>query len=192
MSEAEQNAASAEPAKAGTEAEFNAEELLELLRRERASFLNYKRRIEQERAADRERARGEVVLQLLPVLDELERALSQLPPDLEPHPWAQGVHLIHRRLSETLRDLGVKRIGTVGEAFDPTRHEAVLYEGPPDAADQRVGAVIRPGYQMGERLLRPAQVSVVGPPSATAAEPPRERHNEPQQAIPSSDSPIGG
>ncbi len=149
------------------EATPSREELLELLRRERASFLNYKRRVEQERAVDQERARGEVVLRLLPVLDELDRALAHRPPDLETHPWAEGVALIHRRLLETLRELGVERVGSEGESFDPALHEAVLYEQWPDSDGRRIKQVLRPGYRLGDRLLRPAQVIVVGPAEAT-------------------------
>jgi molecular chaperone GrpE len=149
------------------EARASGEELLELLRRERASFLNYKRRVEQERAEDRERARGEVLHRLLPLLDELDRALAQRPDELESDPWAEGVALIHRRLLETLRQLGVERVGREGELFDPALHEAVLYEERPDSGERLVKAVLRPGYRLGDRLLRPAQVIVAGPAEAT-------------------------
>src|SRR3954462_15610445 len=83
-----------------------ADESLELLRRERADFLNYKRRVERERGEDRERGRLEVIQRLLPLLDDLDRALSQLPPDLETHPWARGVALSRQQLAQALRDLG--------------------------------------------------------------------------------------
>ncbi len=144
------------------DAQMSPEELLERLRRERADFLNYKRRIERERAADVERARAEVVQRLLPVLDDLERALSQRPIDLERHPWGQGVGVIHRTLVDALRDLGVQRIGEEGEPFDPERHDALFYHQQADATDQLVANVIRAGYQLHDTLLRPAQVAVVG------------------------------
>jgi molecular chaperone GrpE len=161
MTELEQNMAATGPPKSEAEPKDSGEELLELLQRERASFLNYKRRVEQERTADREDARGEVLLLLLPVLDELDRALDHRPRDLETHPWAEGMALIYRRLMQALHALGLERIGVEGEEFDPARHEAVLYEGRPDATDQRVAALLSPGYRLGGRLLRPAQVSVV-------------------------------
>jgi len=63
----------------------------------------------------------------LPVLDELDRALAQAPPELAGHPWVRGVALVHHRIVEALRELGVERVGEVGEPFDPARHEAVSY-----------------------------------------------------------------
>ena len=179
MAGLEQNAATA-PDEVGASA-ANAEELLDLVRRERANFLNYKRRVEQERAVDYERAQAERLLRLLPVLDDLDRALAKRPPDLQDHPWAIGVELVHRRLLDALESLGVERFGAPGEEFDPSRHDAVLYEGTPDASEQVVKEVLRPGYQMHGRLLRPAQVSVAavpdtgGPNGAAAARPHRRR-----------------
>jgi molecular chaperone GrpE len=142
------------------------EELLNALRRERADFVNYKRRVERERAEDRERATTDVVARLLPLLDELDRALAQVPEDLEGHPWAGGVVMMRRTLWDALRELGLERIGEEGEPFDPARHEAVVYDARPDAAEPRVVTVIRPGYGLRGRLLRPAQVGVVGPAEA--------------------------
>lgn len=178
-----------------SEPEGPAEGLLELLRRERADFLNYKRRAERERAEDRERARAEVLQRLLPLLDELDRALAQIPEDLETHPWARGVALSRRRLTEALGELGVERIGVEGEPFDPARHEALYYDARPDAADRRVAAVIRAGYRLGDRLVRPAQVGVVGP-AEDAARPVVENTSEerPSAAPPRAvdDARLGG
>jgi molecular chaperone GrpE len=140
------------------------EQALDLLRRERANFLNYKRRVERERAEDRERARLELLEELLPVLDDLDRALTHMPPRLATDQWAQGVALGHRRFVEALRGVGLEHVGVDGENFDPAVHEAVAYEEQPDARQQRVLRVLRPGYRAGRRLLRPAQVVVVGPP----------------------------
>jgi molecular chaperone GrpE len=140
--------------------------LLELLRRERADFLAYKRRVELERAADREHARAAVIELLLPLLDELDRAFDHLPPTLEPHAWVQGVALSRRRLEEVLRDWGLERLGVVGERFDPTLHEAVAYAQRPDLDEPVIAAVERAGYRLGPRLIRAARVSVIGPPRA--------------------------
>ena len=138
-------------------------ELLELLRRERADFLNYKRRVELERSADREQTRAAVIDALLPLLDELDRAFDHLPPTLEPHPWIQGVALSRHRLREVLRVWGLERLGVAGERFDPALHEAVAYEQRPDLDEPVIAAVERAGYRLGPRLIRAARVLVVGP-----------------------------
>jgi molecular chaperone GrpE len=138
-------------------------QLIEMLQRERADFQNYRRRLESERAGDRERTRGELVHRLLPVLDELDRALAQTPPDLAGNPWAQGVALTRRSLDDALAKLGVERFGAQGEPFDPTRHDALFYEERDDVREPHISQVIRPGYLLGGRLLQAAQVSVLGP-----------------------------
>jgi molecular chaperone GrpE len=138
-------------------------ETLDLLVRERAAFRNYRRRVEREREDDRDLARADLLRHLLPLLDELDRATVHRPPDLESHPWAEGVALIGRRLADLLRDLGVERIGIEGEPFDPHIHEAVFYDRQPDVSGQTVARVITAGYRQGDRLLRPASVTVVGP-----------------------------
>src|SRR4051812_35128282 len=84
-------------------------QVIEMLRRERADFRNYRRRLEAERAGDRERTRGELVHRLLPVLDELDRAFAHVPPDLAEHPWAEGVALNRHGLQEGLRKIGLER-----------------------------------------------------------------------------------
>jgi molecular chaperone GrpE len=170
MSEVHETVSPKQDAPVGLES-VPAEHALDLLRRERANFLNYKRRVERERTEDRERCRLELLGQLLPLVDELDRALENMPADLATHPWAQGVALGQRRFVEALRQLGLERIGTSGDRFDPTVHEAVAYEERPDATEQLVLHVLRPGYRAGERLLRPAQVVVVGPPRQTEQPP---------------------
>jgi molecular chaperone GrpE len=147
-------------------------DLLALLQRERADFLNYRRRIGQERVEENERARAGVLTEILPLLDELDRATSQTPPDLAASPWAQGVLLIRNRLRDVLNRLGVEPLGAEGDPFDPTIHQALFYEQQPGIAEQQVATVIRPGFRMGQRVLRPAEVAVVGP--ADDGAPPRD------------------
>jgi molecular chaperone GrpE len=147
------------------------EALLDLLRQERADFRNYRRRVTDERAADTERARGQVLEPLFPLLDDLGRAFAEVPAGLEDDPWARGIAMLRSRLEGTLAGLGLERVGTVGETFDPALHEAVFHEPDPDGIDQRVALVIRPGYRVGERLLRPASVVVRGPLGKPAGEP---------------------
>jgi molecular chaperone GrpE len=145
------------------------DELLALLRQERADFQNYRRRVADDRAAELERARGQAVEPIFPLLDDLARAVANVPPELESHPWAQGISLLGSRLSETLKRLGLETVGAPGEPFDPTRHEAVVFEPDPGASGQTIGAVIRPGYRIGGRLLRPAEVVVRGQPDEVAS-----------------------
>ena len=145
----------------GNEAEIAA--CLHQLRRERADFLNYKHRVDRDRAKDRERERMELLRQLVPAIDDLDRAMDHTPPELVAHPWAQGISLARERFLEALRHVGVERVGSAGERFDPSVHEAVMYQEQPGATDQHVNSVLRPGYRLGQQLLRPAQVVVAGP-----------------------------
>ena len=160
-----------EPFETPEAAEPTTEALLKLLRQERADFRNYQRRVTDERAADAERARGEVLEPLFPLLDDLGRAFAEVPAGLKDDPWAQGIAMLRSRLERTLAGLGLEPVGTVGDAFDPALHEAVFHEPDPEGVDQRVALVVRPGYRVGERLLRPAQVVVRGPLGNRASEP---------------------
>jgi molecular chaperone GrpE len=160
-----------EPLETPETGEPTTEVLLDLLRQERADFRNYRRRVTDERAADAERARGQVLEPLFPLLDDLGRAFADVPAGLQDDPWARGIGMLRSRLDGTLAGLGLEPVGTVGEPFDPSLHEAVFHEPDPDATDQRVALVIRPGYRVGERLLRPAQVVVRGPLGQPADEP---------------------
>jgi molecular chaperone GrpE len=159
-----------EPVETPEAAEPTTEALLDLLRQERADFRNYQRRVTDERAADTERARGQVLELLFPLLDDLGRAFAEVPAGLEDDPWARGIAMLRSRLEGTLAGLGLEPVGMVGEAFDPALHEAVFHEPDPDGIDQRVARVIRPGYRVGERLLRPAEVVVRGPLGSPADE----------------------
>jgi molecular chaperone GrpE len=131
-------------------------ELLDLLRRERADFLSCKRRIELERTLDRERTHVVVIEKLLPPLDELDRAFDHLPTALGPDPWVHGVALARRQLAESFRDLGLERLGAVGERFDPTMHDAVAYAPQFDLEGPVVAKVERAGYRLGPHVIRPA------------------------------------
>ena len=140
------------------------EECLDLLRRTQADFVNYRRRMSQEQAEGRIAAQSALLSQLLPVLDDLGRALSEVPPELASHPWAQGVSLVARRIAALFEQLGVRQIGMPGEAFDPRRHEAIVTEMRSDVPEGTVLQVARPGYLVGERVIRPAQVVVARTP----------------------------
>jgi molecular chaperone GrpE len=141
-----------------------AQEYLALAQRSQADLQNYRRRAEQERAEAYDRGRGEVVLQILPVLDDFERALAALPEERREEDWVQGLVLIERKLRSTLESLGVERIAAEGKTFDPWEHEAVLHEVREDVEPGTVAQVARQGYRLGSRVLRPAQVVVAKEP----------------------------
>jgi len=140
-------------------------ECQDLLLRAQADFVNYRRRMSQEQVEGRSAAQSALLSQILPVLDDLERALEAAPPELATHPWAQGLFLVARRLTTLLNQLGVRQIGTPGESFDPRLHEAITTEARADVPEGTILQVSRPGYAQGERIIRPAQVSVAGNPS---------------------------
>ena len=145
-----------------------AEECLDQLRRTQADFVNYRRRMSQEQAEARIAAQSAMLSQVLPVLDDLGRALGAAPPELATHPWVQGLFLVARRLTTLLGQLGVRQIGTAGEPFDPRRHEAITTEVRTDVPEGTILHVIQPGYVLGERVNRPAQVVVARAPSTVS------------------------
>jgi molecular chaperone GrpE len=164
------SATEAEQERPPVETKTEEQDLLSLLQRERADFLNYRRRASQERAEERVRGRVVLLTELLPLLDDLDRAMTQVPEELTDHPWTRGIALSRRRLLDFLAKQGVEPVGAEGEPFDPVRHEAIFFEERPGISEPRVTTVIRQGYRMGERVLRPAQVGVVGPAAELSGE----------------------
>ncbi len=153
-----------EPESPGTYAGGTAEETLRaLLQRERADFLNCKRWVALERSEDRERAQIELLAGLLPFLDDIDRALEHVPVELARHPWVRGLVMTRRQLNEFLQRSGATRFGASGDCFDPNLHEAVAFEAHPGLTEPVISRVIRPGYRLGKKVLRPAQVTVIGP-----------------------------
>jgi molecular chaperone GrpE len=140
-------------------AQAEAESHLDDLRRLAAEFDNYRKRAAREQDAMFARAGERVVKELLPVLDDLERALEAA----EQHEEAKledGVRLVHRQLADVLRKEGLAEIGTDG-AFDPHVHEALLTQPGGDAVEPgHVLQVLQKGYRLGDRVLRPARVIV--------------------------------
>jgi molecular chaperone GrpE len=144
------------------EAQQKAETYLDLLQRTQADFVNYRRRMSQEQAETRTNAQVTLLKQLLPILDDFERAVAVTPAELTNNSWVQGLLLIARRLTALLDQLCVQQIGAAGEPFDPRLHEAIAVESVPDAAEGTIVKVILAGYILGERVIRPAQVIVAG------------------------------
>jgi molecular chaperone GrpE len=126
------------------------------LQRVQAEFTNYRRRVERDRQAVGEQALASVLIGLLPVLDDIERAREHGEVD-------GGFKLVADGLETTLTKLGLERFGTVGEPFDPNVHEALTHALSPDVSEPSCGQVYQPGYRVGDRVLRPARVGVVEP-----------------------------
>jgi len=148
------------------EAQQKVEEYLDLLRRTQADFINFRRRMNQEQTETRTTAQIALLNQLLPVLDDFERALGAIPGDLVQHPWVQGLLLVARRLTTQLDQLGVRQMGASGESFDPRLHEAITLDESADVPEGTIIQVVRSGYMLGDRIIRPAQVIVAGAPSS--------------------------
>lgn len=138
-----------------------AQEYLESLQRERASFANYKRRIDQEKADFYEKSFSDHVKIFLPVIDDLERATKNAPTDLECAGWIEGIGLILQKLLNTLNCHGIKEIDVQpGAEFDPNEMEAVTHEENETFTDGQVIEVVQTGYQLKDRIIRPALVRV--------------------------------
>ena len=135
------------------------DEYYDRLLRKTAEFDNYRKRIERERQAQAESAAADVLKELLPLVDDLERALKAESAD-GTDAYRRGVELILKRLEDTLLRRGVRPIEALGADFDPNYHQAVAYE---PAENRRDGEVIEEfgrGYMLGDRLLRPSMVKV--------------------------------
>jgi len=136
------------------------EDYLDLLRRTKAEFVNYKRRIEQERADESKYAITQIILKLLPIMDDLRRAQESMPEQIARTDWAGGMKLIEKKLAMMLEDEGVSKIEAEGQDFDPQQHEALSYEESEEYEDGKVKAVFDNGYRLNGRVIRPAKVAV--------------------------------
>ena len=134
-----------------------AEEYLASWQRAQADFINYKRRTEQERQEFNRFANASLILGLLPVLDDLERALSVMPPKLARQKWGEGIRLVERKFRTSLEGQGVRPIKALGEPFDPNLHEALRQD---KGKEGIVVEEFQKGYMLGDRVLRPAKVVV--------------------------------
>jgi molecular chaperone GrpE len=135
-------------------------EYLDGWQRARADFANYKKRIERENADLSQNIAADTLARLLPVLDDFDLAMKNAPTEGDGAKWAEGVSLVHRKFNTLLENNNIKRIEAEGQPFDPTIHEAVVHEDSPDHASGVVTAVLRQGYKLGQRVLRPALVKV--------------------------------
>lgn len=136
------------------------QEYLAIAQRAQADLLNYRRRVEAERGESFRAGKAELALKVLPVLDDLDLAFRNMPPDVAASDWAKGFDLVARKLRAALEADGITRIEALGADFDPWQHEAVLQGPSRDDEEGKVVDVFRVGYRYGERVLRPAQVKV--------------------------------
>ncbi len=137
-----------------------AEEYLDGWQRSRAEFANYKKRILKENAEIRQVARGEVIKIYLDVLDDLERALREIPQENDGEAWVEGIDLIYQKLKRRLEAEGIRPMNPLGEEFDPNLHEALMKEESEDYESGRIIEVMQEGYWLGDKVLRPALVRV--------------------------------
>ena len=141
------------------ELEQKISELTEALQRERADAINLRRRTEEERSQMADFYKAMVVRELLPALDNLDRALQHIPKEHADHDYVKGIQGVAKQFEQCLAQLGVERIKTVGEIFDPKLHEAVHME---DGAGhvEVVCEELQPGYKIGDEVIRHAMVKV--------------------------------
>jgi molecular chaperone GrpE len=134
-------------------------ELTDALQRERADVINVRRRHDEQIASLKNVVKSGVVRDLLPVVDNFERALKHVPAELKDNDYIKGVQGVVKQFEKTLEDIGVTRIKTVGEPFDPNLHEAVsMEEG--EGTKEVVSEELQAGYQLGDEVIRHAMVRV--------------------------------
>ena len=138
------------------QAKEQAQRNLDDLQRERASFVNFRKRAEKEKEAAVNLGVEMVLLSLLPVLDDIYRGREQ-------GEFEGPVEAIMNKLEETLGKSGIERYGQVGDEFDPQIHEALMHRESPDVTVATIDMVMEPGYKLGDKVIRAARVGVQGP-----------------------------
>lgn len=134
-------------------------ELTDALQRERADVINVRRRHDEQLASLKNVVKASVVRDLLPVVDNFERALKHVPSELKDNDYVKGVRGVVKQFEKTLEDIGVTRIKTVGEPFDPALHEAVSMEDGKGSVEI-VSEELQAGYTLGDEVIRHAMVRV--------------------------------
>jgi len=134
-------------------------ELTEALQRERADAINVRRRTDEDKAKLGNFYKIMILREFLPALDNLDRAIKHAPKDLVDHDYVKGVQGVVKQFEQCMQNLGIERIKTVGEPFDPKLHEAVHMED--GEGDQEIVIEeLQPGYKMGDEVIRHAMVKV--------------------------------
>ena len=128
--------------------------------RARAEFANYKKRVDRERTEIFQRASLDTLKELLPVIDDFDRAFENIPDDLNDNPWIGGVSMIQRKFETVLEKYEIEPIDPSGEPFDPNFHEAVGTDDSDEVESGHVTITLQKGYKAGNQILRPALVKV--------------------------------
>ncbi len=137
------------------------EELTQDLQRTRADFENYRKRMEQEKSAARESGKAAAILKLIPIIDNIERAVAYTPPELKDNKWAQGISGLAKNLEKSLDALNVRRIDAArGKVFDPELHEAIQFDEDAEGDTEVISEELQAGYTHNGSPIRHAMVRV--------------------------------
>jgi molecular chaperone GrpE len=161
------------------EARAKENEYLDGWQRARAELANARKRFQRDQQQAYTNAKADVLIRLLPIIDDFERALETLPKDLSSHGWVEGIKLIQCKAQALLQQEGVTHIDAVGEEFDPFRHQAVTHEPSDEVPEGHVIAEMQRGYSLGDRVLRPCMVRVSAGPRPEPDEEPISEEQEP-------------
>lgn len=143
------------------ELEQQVSELTQDLQRIRADFENYRKRVEQEKEMARANGKIGAIMKLLPVIDNIERAVSHAPKELKDNAWALGVTKLVKNLEKSLADLGVSRIvAKKGTTFNPDLHEAIQFDEEAEGEHEVIAEELQAGYKLGGDVMRPSMVKV--------------------------------
>ncbi len=157
-SEMEQLSAEVESLKKDlAQAESKASEYKDNWLRSQAEFQNFRKRLDRDHEMMHNSMKGDIVKKVLPVLDDLERALENRPAE---NAWANGIELVAHKFENILESEGIQKIEALGKEFDPNFHEAISHEPADGAQSGHVIGVVRNGYMLGDRVIRPALVRV--------------------------------
>jgi molecular chaperone GrpE len=146
------------------------------LQRVQAEYANYRKRVERDRVAVREQALANVLVELLPVLDDIGRARDH-------DELTGGFKSVGEALEAKVAKLGLERYGEKGEPFDPTVHEALMHSFSGEVTEPTCVEILQPGYRVGGRILRPARVAVAEPEEAPASAASAQERSIQEQAL---------
>jgi len=140
--------------------EKKAQEYLNGWKRAKADYLNLKKEKDKEREEIMKFSNAALIIQLLPIYDHLKMAFDHIPEDLKDNEWVKGIEGIKKQTQDFIESIGIKEIKTVGEKFNPEKHEAVAHEKNKDFESDIIFEETKPGYKLHDKVLYPAKVKV--------------------------------